>query len=275
MTGPSQPGGPRRPDDPAQLSELLAELQATAEQLGAQLGEVGRASADAAAQKAEALPSVRRLLEIAPPELRARLTAAATSGLSATRDLADWLLTQVAPAADVPEPEELPIDRPSRQPAPRIPDVTSTTWILTASVDNHRATEARDFSVIGIKERNRNRAMDMEQGDVIVYYLTKVMAFAGAVRITGDVYEDREKIWPGQPGNPDAYPWRMATEKIVALPQELWIPAESVKSELDHVKKWPADHWKLAFQGQLRTVTEHDSAILLDRLGAAAAQPTP
>ncbi|MBJ7470412.1 MAG: EVE domain-containing protein [Solirubrobacteraceae bacterium] len=276
MTGPHDAGGPRRADDPAQLSELLAELQATAEQLGTQLGDLGRASADAAAQRADALPSVRKILEIAPPELRARLAAAATSGLSATRDLADWLLTQVAPAPVVPEPEELPIDRPTAPPAPpaepRIQPVTGTTWILTASVDNHLATQARDFSVIGIKERNRNRAMEIEQGDVIVFYLTKVMSFAGAVRVTGDLFEDREKIWPGQPKNPDIYPWRMATEKVVALPESQWIPAETLKDDLEHVQKWPAEHWKLAFQGQLRTVSAHDSGLLLDRLAAAAAQ---
>lgn len=263
----SDPSDPRRADSPAELSELLAELQATAEQLGAQLGDLGRASADAAAQRAEALPPVRRLLEIAPPELRARLTSAATAGLSATRDLADWMLTQVAPPPTVPEPEELPIQRTA---PPRIPAVTSTTWILTASVDNHRASEARGFSVIGVKERNRNRAMEIEQGDVIVLYLTKAMAFAGAIRVTGDLFEDHEKIWPGAPRNPDAYPWRFPTEPLVVLPQEDWIPAETLRTELEHVQKWPADHWKLAFQGQLRTVSEHDATLLLDRLGAAA-----
>lgn len=270
MTGPGRPDGEaRRADDPQQLGELLAELQATAEQLGAQLGDLGRASADVAAQRAETLPSARRLLELAPPELRARLTAAATAGLSATRDLADWALTQMAPDPTVPEPVEIPIDRPA---PPRIDDVTSTTWILTASVDNHRATEAHGFSVIGIKERNRRRALDMEPGDTIVFYLTKVMAFAGAVRITGDLFEDRAKIWPGKPGNPDPYPWRFPTEKIVALPEDEWVPAEALKADLEHVQKWPADHWKLAFQGQLRTVSGHDAALLLDRLGAAAAQ---
>lgn len=150
--------------------------------------------------------------------------------------------------------------------------MTSTTWILTASVDNHLASESRDFSVIGIKERNRRRAMDMEPGDVIVTYLTKVMAFASAVRITGDLFEDRERIWPGKPGNPDPYPWRFPTEPIIVVPQDEWIPAETLRTELEHVQTWPPEHWKLAFQGQLRKVSEHDSALLLDRLSAAAAQ---
>ena len=36
------------------------------------------------------------------------------------------------------------------------------------------------------------------------------------------------------------------------------------------VRKWPAEHWKLAFQGQIRAVSEHDAALLLERMGAAA-----
>lgn len=258
------------PHDPQSLSELLAELQSTAEQLGSQLGDLGRLGRQSAVAQAEQLPAVRRVLELAPPELRVRLANAATHGLVATRDLADWLLSQMGTSpTDVPEPEELPIT-PIK--APRIQRVP-TTWILTASVDNHQATEARGFSVIGIKERNRNRAMDIEPGDVIVLYLTKVMSFAGAIRVTGELYEDRAKIWPGQPAKPDLYPWRFPTERVVALPQERWVPAEEFKTELEHVQKWPAEHWKLAFQGQLRTISEHDAALVLDRLHAEAGAP--
>ncbi len=265
---PTDPPPP--PHDAQSLSELLAELQATAEQLGSQLGDLGRLGRQNAIAQAEQLPAVRRVLEIAPPELRARLANAATHGLVATRDLADWLLAQMgsAPVAP-PEPEELTIT-PIR--APRIERVP-TTWVLTASVENHAATESRGFSVIGIKERNRRRAMEIEPGDVLVLYLTRVMAFAGAIRVTGELFEDRERIWPGQPKNPDAYPWRFPTERVVALPRERWIRAAELAGELEHVQKWPAEHWKLAFQGQLRVVSTHDAQLLLDRLHAEAGTP--
>jgi hypothetical protein len=144
------------------------------------------------------------------------------------------------------------------------------TWILTASPENHAVTEEKGFSVIGVKERNRNRALEIEPGDVIVLYLTKVMRFAGAIRVTGDLYEDREKIWPGKPGKVDPYPWRFPTEEVVSLPEGEWIPAEDLRLELEHVRKWPEEHWKLAFQGQLRTVSDHDADLLLDRLRAAS-----
>jgi hypothetical protein len=145
------------------------------------------------------------------------------------------------------------------------------TWVLTGSPENYEATREHGFSVIGIKERNRARALQMEPGDRIVLYLTKVMSFAAAIRITGELYEDRTKIWPGKPGNPDAYPWRFATEPELVLDEQLWLAAETLAKESEHIRKWPREHWKLAFQGQLRTVGEADAELLEQRLAAAAA----
>jgi hypothetical protein len=62
--------------------------------------------------------------------------------------------------------------------------------------ENHAATAARGFDVIGLKERNHRRALEIEFGDRIVLYITRVKAFAGSIRIEGDLYEDRTKIWP-------------------------------------------------------------------------------
>ena len=144
------------------------------------------------------------------------------------------------------------------------------TWILTASPDNHAATAERGFGLIGLKARNRNRALEVEPGDEVVLYLTKVMRFAGAIRVTSELFEDRAKVWPGKPGKADPYPWRFETEPVVVLEEEAWIPAEDLRTELEHVRKWPAEHWKLAFQGQVRTVSDADARLLLDRLHAAA-----
>ncbi|HEV7885322.1 MAG TPA: EVE domain-containing protein [Solirubrobacteraceae bacterium] len=144
------------------------------------------------------------------------------------------------------------------------------TWILTGSPENYAATAAHGHAVIGCKERRRNQALQMEPGDRIVLYLTRVMCFAAAIRITGALYEDRTPIWPGKPGKPDAYPWRFATEPDIVLEEAAWLPAGSLKDDLEHIRKWPAEHWKLAFQGQLRTVSAADAALLMDRMHAAA-----
>jgi hypothetical protein len=147
------------------------------------------------------------------------------------------------------------------------------TWILTGSPENFAATRERGFRLIGMKERRRNQALEIEPGDRIVFYLTQVGRFAGSARIAGALFEDRSPVWPGKPGTPDPYPWRFPTEPEVVLDEEEWVRAESLKEELEHVRKWPVEHWRLAFQGQLRTVSDTDAELLLDRLRAAAGAP--
>jgi predicted RNA-binding protein len=151
-----------------------------------------------------------------------------------------------------------------------VPSETPRTWILTGSPENYAATREHGFSVIGIKERNRPRALQIEPGDRIVLYLTKVMAFAASIRVTGELYEDRAKIWPGKPGSPDSYPWRFQSEPEVVLEQDHWLAAETLIDELEHIRKWPREHWKLAFQGQLRTISEADARVLEARIRARA-----
>jgi hypothetical protein len=143
------------------------------------------------------------------------------------------------------------------------------TWILTGSPENFEATRDRGFTLIGMKEGRRRMAEQVEPGDRIVFYLTRVARFAGSVTVAGPMFEDRAKVWPGKPGRPDPYPWRFETEPEVVLDEAEWVPAEDLKDALEHVAKWPPEHWRLAFQGQLRTVSSHDARVLVERLRAA------
>ena len=147
------------------------------------------------------------------------------------------------------------------------------TWVLTGSLDNFRATREHGFRVIGAKEGRRRMAEQIAPGDRIVFYVTGLQAFGGIVRVTGEMYEDRDKVWPGKPGKADAYPWRFGTEPELVLDEDSIVAAEEVALELEHVRKWPAEHWQLAFQGQLRAVSEADAERLERRIREAAPAP--
>ncbi len=145
------------------------------------------------------------------------------------------------------------------------------TWILTGSPENYAATRELGFTLIGMKERRRRMAESMLPGDRIVLYLTRVKAFAGSMRLVSDMFEDRTPVWPGKPGNPDPYPWRFEAEPELVLDD--FLPAEQVTDRLEHVRKWPAENWTLAFQGQLRTVSERDAGVLMEAMGERARTP--
>ena len=149
------------------------------------------------------------------------------------------------------------------------------TWVLTGSLDNFRATRERGFRLIGAKEGRRAMAEQIEPGDQIVFYVTGVQAFGGIVRVTSEMFEDREKVWPGKPGKVDPYPWRFETEPVEVLGEDRFVPAVELVGELEHIAKWPSDHWHLAFQGQLRSVSESDAGKLSERIEAAARSSSP
>ena len=128
--------------------------------------------------------------------------------------------------------------------------------------------------MIGLKEGRRGFAEQIEPGDRIVLYLTRDMTFAARIRVTGEMFEDRTPIWPGKPGKRDPYPWRFPTEpELVLEPERAACAAESLAAELEHVRKWPPEHWKLAFQGQIRAVSDADAALLDERMARAAPAP--
>jgi predicted RNA-binding protein len=148
------------------------------------------------------------------------------------------------------------------------------TWILTGSVENFRINVERGFDLIGFKERRRIQASQFEPGDEIVFYVTGVQAFGGIARVRSEMFEDRTPIWPqGKKKHPEDYPWRVEAEPVTVLDEAAFVAAESLIDELEHVRKWPAEHWHLAFQGQLRTVSEADSKLLHERIEVASQAP--
>jgi predicted RNA-binding protein len=150
-------------------------------------------------------------------------------------------------------------------------------WILTGSLENFRINVERGFDVIGFKERRRNQAEEFEPGDEVFYYVTGVQAFGGIASVKSEMFEDRSRIWPGvkkgqKPSKKrEEYPWRVEAEPVLILAEDEFVPAEELATELEHVRKWPTDHWHLAFQGQLRTIGEADAKLLHERLTSATA----
>ena len=124
-------------------------------------------------------------------------------------------------------------------------------WCLTTSPDNFSATAARNWTVQGIKSRRRRTAEELQPGDKLVYYLTRHVAFGGIVEVTSTFFEDHEPIWSSKPG--EDYPWRVSiTPEVVHTDPQDWVRVEDVKDALEFPRRWPEDHWRLAFQGNIR-----------------------
>jgi predicted RNA-binding protein len=149
-------------------------------------------------------------------------------------------------------------------------------WIIVSSLDNWRTTAQRGFTVQGMKSRHRKKAERMRPGDKIIYYVTGIKAFAGSATITSEYFEDHNAIWTSNNKKKadEDYPFRVEIEKEIALPEDEFVPAQALARQMVHARKWPAENWTLAFQGNVHNIPAEDYELIrgaLDQATKAAA----
>ncbi|MDQ6691406.1 MAG: EVE domain-containing protein [Candidatus Dormibacteraeota bacterium] len=137
--------------------------------------------------------------------------------------------------------------------------------MVVSSPDNFQRTREHGFSIQGIKSRHRKRVESMHAGDRLIYYVTGRMAFAATVTLTSNMYEDHTPIWRTDRREED-YPWRVHIRLDQLLDESEWIIAKFIAYRLEYVKKWPPEHWPLAFQGHLHQLPKIDFELLEDEV---------
>jgi hypothetical protein len=142
-------------------------------------------------------------------------------------------------------------------------------WIAVSSEANFEKTKELGFEIQGFKSRQRRKAERMEDGDKLVWYITKEMVFAGYATITGTFFEDHEPLWSSKKEGED-YPWRVPIRAELVLDRDRWIDVEGIARKMEYVSKWPAEHWRLAFQGNLHEIPESDFKLIKEALQEAA-----
>lgn len=142
-------------------------------------------------------------------------------------------------------------------------------WMVVSSPDNLRKTREHGWSIQGLKSRHRRRVETMRVGDRMLYYVTGRMGFAATVTVASPMYEDHTPIWRTARREED-YPWRVHIRPDVVLDEADWVPAKELAYRLDYVRKWPPEHWTLAFQGHIHMLNRNDFGIIEDAIASNA-----
>jgi EVE domain len=138
-------------------------------------------------------------------------------------------------------------------------------WMIVSSIENFRKSEERGFTVQGIKARHRRRAEMMRAGDRLLYYVTGRMAFTAVCTLTSSMFEEHTHVWRTTRREED-YPWRVRIRPDVALEESEWVPAKELAYRLEYVRKWPPEHWTLAFQGHVHQLPQKDFKLIEDEI---------
>ena len=149
-----------------------------------------------------------------------------------------------------------------------MPSRARACWLIVSSPANYQRTRALRFTQQGVKSYYLRYVEKMAPGDGIVWYVTTIGTFAATAEIASPYFESRKRIWLSE-GRPDPYPWRVRIQNAHSVAAEAGVRAGALVPKLRFVKKWPAAHWRLAFQGMLHELPASDFAVIARALAKA------
>jgi hypothetical protein len=133
--------------------------------------------------------------------------------------------------------------------------------MLVSSPENFERARELGFPVLAMKSRHLKKAQRVEPGDRVIFYTTGLMAFAGTFTVTGPHFESHEALFQSKKDGED-YPYRFPVRPDHVLRAGTFVPALALLSALDFTRKWPTDHWTLAFQGNVHVLSDLDFATI-------------
>ena len=147
-------------------------------------------------------------------------------------------------------------------------------YIVVGAPENFQITADRGFTLHGLKSRRRKTAEQLEKGDKILFYLTGIQAWGGIATVMGEAYEDHTPIWSGKKEGED-YPNRFPIAPDLILGVEHSLKVEPMVPDIEYLKKWPAQHWRLGFQGNVHEIGEGDYKTIRKGMEKASKSPAP
>ncbi len=145
-------------------------------------------------------------------------------------------------------------------------------WIVVGSEENMRIAEARGFDIFGFKSTRRSEVAKMQPGDKLIFYLTKIMKFGGLAGVTSEYFEDHTKVFKSEKKPQEDYPFRVNVKPEIVLSPDQYLDVKQIAPRMQYPKKWPPEHWRLAFQGNLHQIPQEDYDLIVSEMKAATAR---
>jgi len=139
-------------------------------------------------------------------------------------------------------------------------------WIVVGSPENFDIARRRGFDIFGFKSSRRREASQMKPGDKLIFYLTGVMKLAGIATVESPYFEDHTPIWRSEKKPGEDFPFRVRAKADVILDESAYLDVREIGPRLAYTKKWPPEHWRLAFQGNLHQIPEEDYKLILSEM---------
>ncbi len=147
--------------------------------------------------------------------------------------------------------------------------MSKTFWMVVVDEENLDITRERGFEVLGIDSRNRRKSVRITPEDRVLFYVNNKKGFAATATVESSHFEEKTRVWKHHVKD-ELFPNRVKIKPDFVLDPDDYIDAREIAPTLEYVKKWPAEHWPLAFFGMLHIVPQRDFNLLEDEIRKAS-----
>ena len=133
-------------------------------------------------------------------------------------------------------------------------------WIAVGSAENFELLRERGFDIAAFKSSRRKQSSDMQPGDRLVFYLTKVVQFGGIAEITSEAFEDESDIGlrSESKGEVESFPYRVQTKPLVIPEPGDYVEVREITELLDKTRNFGPKKLGMAFRGNLHKISDAD-----------------
>ena len=133
-------------------------------------------------------------------------------------------------------------------------------WIAVGSAENFELLRERGFDIAAFKSSRRKQSSDMQPGDRLVFYLTKVVQFGGIAEITSEAFEDESDIGlrSESKGEDESFPYRVQTKPLVIPEPGDYVEVREITGLLDKTRNFGPKKLGMAFRGNLHKISDAD-----------------
>ena len=144
-----------------------------------------------------------------------------------------------------------------------------TFWLDLFTAETWQEFHADGAKVSGFRERRRKTVNKMKKGDILLCYLVGQSRFIASLKVTGDPFFDRTKIW-----SKDDFPARVPVKVIVELSAETGVPVLELKDRLSIFDNLAYPNaWGVHFRGSPVKWSKADGEAVMSALQGAKQYP--
>lgn len=140
----------------------------------------------------------------------------------------------------------------------------SNFWMMINNEENFRITQARGFTLLGLKAQHRRKVQRITEGDRVLLYISHLRRFAATATAMSSFYESEEAIWVNEGST--GFPYHIKLKPGVILKDEQFMDANLLAPRLEYIKRWNPEDWYMAFQGNLHLLPKNDFSLIEEEM---------